>query len=550
MIHAAKHGIGRGSIVIVSLALLLGGCSSESPPEAITHTLGATSTRVTGRTATASFGMVGECGLSHLRIDVDESSYQQPGSRPQASSWASVSVFEVDTCNGGWDVIVSGHGFVDLRNGEFTMSGDLGAARLRTTVDVQDWRSGAVVPVAVDLTWTGVGEASVGKDRSNADQDGVKHRYRGDSIARDAHTSGAIDLSFFGIDVPMPGVGSLHQHRYAHTTIETKRPIAPTIEYFYAYPSEVYPEGIVTLAWWVRGSEPMSVSIDGGVGDVTGLGYVAVVAHETTTYTLTASNVRGSDSARFTVTVLPSPEPDAYEDNDHVARATPIGVDEYGNLHFFDYALTITPGDVDWFVFTIEGPAVVSANVWPHDWDLVTIVGLFDDTVTPVEGYESWRETQLEAGTYYLAVTGNPDGDFTGDHTRSGSYTLHVASLRMPPDDELEPNDGPWEATPIELDHASGPLTITPRDVDWFTFEVDAPVRLVASITYSNTLYPLIALYDASVDHVAGYSSWLEADLEPGRYFVAMSAEPDYALQGDHDAFGFYSFTLTAQALE
>ncbi|HET8733282.1 MAG TPA: hypothetical protein VFM45_05855, partial [Anaeromyxobacteraceae bacterium] len=77
-------------------------------------------------------------------------------------------------------------------------------------------------------------------------------------------------------------------------------PSPPSIASFAASPSSVAPGGSSTLSWSVTGAT--TLSIDGGVGVVTGTSR-AVTPASTTTYTLTATNAGGSSTATATVTV-------------------------------------------------------------------------------------------------------------------------------------------------------------------------------------------------------------------------------------------------------
>jgi PKD repeat protein len=79
--------------------------------------------------------------------------------------------------------------------------------------------------------------------------------------------------------------------------------IGPTIESFTATPDAIAPGEVSTLAWSVRGTDPIELAIDQGVGTVTGEEGAQVAPEKTTVYTLTASNATGSDSASVTVTV-------------------------------------------------------------------------------------------------------------------------------------------------------------------------------------------------------------------------------------------------------
>ena len=79
---------------------------------------------------------------------------------------------------------------------------------------------------------------------------------------------------------------------------------APVISSFTAQPSSVAPNQPVTLAWAASGAA--SISIDQGIGDVTGRSAITVYPTQTTTYVLSASNSSGSTTANATVTVATS----------------------------------------------------------------------------------------------------------------------------------------------------------------------------------------------------------------------------------------------------
>ncbi len=88
-------------------------------------------------------------------------------------------------------------------------------------------------------------------------------------------------------------------------------PSTPTISFFSASPASVTPGSSSTLSWNTSGAT--SLSINQGVGTVTGLTSKSVSPTATTTYILTATNSAGSVTAQTTVTVSPvvtPPTPD------------------------------------------------------------------------------------------------------------------------------------------------------------------------------------------------------------------------------------------------
>ena len=91
------------------------------------------------------------------------------------------------------------------------------------------------------------------------------------------------------------------------TVIVTAPAGGPIIASFTATPGSVVAGAAVALAWSV--SQATSLSIDQGVGTVTGAG-VSTTPPASTTYRLTATNSKGSATAAVTVTVAPAvPKP-------------------------------------------------------------------------------------------------------------------------------------------------------------------------------------------------------------------------------------------------
>ncbi len=83
----------------------------------------------------------------------------------------------------------------------------------------------------------------------------------------------------------------------------------PVINSFIASPSSISLGSSTTLSWNV--SNATSVTIDHGVGTVGSSGSTIVLPATTTTYTLTASNAAGSDTATALVIVSGVPSPPA-----------------------------------------------------------------------------------------------------------------------------------------------------------------------------------------------------------------------------------------------
>jgi predicted secreted Zn-dependent protease len=81
----------------------------------------------------------------------------------------------------------------------------------------------------------------------------------------------------------------------------------PQITAFSAQPAAMIQGQSATLSWSVTGAT--GLSLNNGIGDVTGATSRTVSPSATTTYVLTASNAAGSVTASTTLTVTPASQP-------------------------------------------------------------------------------------------------------------------------------------------------------------------------------------------------------------------------------------------------
>jgi PKD repeat protein len=117
--------------------------------------------------------------------------------------------------------------------------------------------------------------------------------------------------------------GNTDDRRRTVSVVECIDP--PTIGAFQAIPNDIFAGDATTLTWNVAGADPVTLTIDHSVGDVSSESSVQVSPPATTTYTLTASNTAGSASATTTVNVsevVSEPEP-----NVSTALVEPVGTD-------------------------------------------------------------------------------------------------------------------------------------------------------------------------------------------------------------------------------
>jgi len=129
------------------------------------------------------------------------------------------------------------------------------------------------------------------------------------------------------------------------------------------------------------------------------------------------------------------------EPNNSIATAQFIGPENYpANAFAFDGFLTT--GDVDYISLTFAQPVSLTAltvSVPTAFADVDTRIGVFNSVGTLIIddndsglGSFSLLQVQLEAGTYYIAVTGGPDTTFSGDHGVTGGYKLIVGFNVIP----------------------------------------------------------------------------------------------------------------------
>jgi hypothetical protein len=84
---------------------------------------------------------------------------------------------------------------------------------------------------------------------------------------------------------------------------ECVTPDTPVIARFAANPTSIFPGDSSVLSWDVRNAD--TLSIDQGIGSVPSAGTTTVSPLETTSYTLTATNVSGTVTATQTVRIIP-----------------------------------------------------------------------------------------------------------------------------------------------------------------------------------------------------------------------------------------------------
>lgn len=139
------------------------------------------------------------------------------------------------------------------------------------------------------------------------------------------------------------------------TVVVNTPPSPPSISSFTATPSAILAGQSSTLSWTV--SNATALSIDGGIGTVTGSS-LSVTPASTTTYILTASNGAGSVTASVTVTVSVSAPPPTI--NSFIAAPSTITAGQSATLSWI--VSNATSISIDNGIGAVTSPGFVTVN--------------------------------------------------------------------------------------------------------------------------------------------------------------------------------------------
>ena len=309
-------------------------------------------------------------------------------------------------------------------------------------------------------------------------------------------------------------------------------PGAPTIDSFTALPSTIDEGGSSTLEWSLSGEAATTVTIDNGVGEVTGSSSVEVSPTDTTTYTLTASNANGSDTETAQVTVSgtdPDPDPTPAPPGSVDAPTTLSGsltqnsIMRSGKVYFIEsdvtvptnITLTIEPGAVIKFSTCYRG-ACNTANDRTFYADIIVegaivangtaaqpivFTGIRDDTVggdTNSDGgstapeAESWGEILLKSGAVGTFANVEFRYGLVGITTQGADLTVDTIKVQDARTAILiSPNDSPTVSDLSTTRVNFGGVTVTggqmSQNAVWgrgdALFIVDADVYVASSAT-------------------------------------------------------------------
>jgi multiple sugar transport system substrate-binding protein len=289
--------------------------------------------------------------------------------------------------------------------------------------------------VVMDLVLVGSGDLQTTKTKQQWDGGDGKVKTQTTDEYRQAEVTGTVLVRGVPVEVENASYrwGALRSvsTKTTYTGVKASKPSKDvSIQYFYAWPDLIREGEPAYLDWQVSGRDPVTLTIEPDVGDVSGTNSVTVWPTETTTYTLTARNRWSEASAEVTVNVRPPLLPDACEPNDDRDMATPW------DDACVDTLLNLVPHDVDWFVVdldravdadrrtsTADGIAATSTRCSPCLTRPANSIAIIDDW----DGLDPFIEIDLMPGRYWVAITGYGDFDFVGSHWREGAYEVRFA---------------------------------------------------------------------------------------------------------------------------
>ena len=207
----------------------------------------------------------------------------------------------------------------------------------------------------------------------------------------------------------------------------------PTIDIFSATPSAIIQGGSSDLNCFVTNAD--TVSIDQGIGDVTGTTSYIVTPAATTTYTLTATNAYGSVTSSVTVTVGQLPSVDISESPETITEgetailswtsvnAESCSIDQGIGAVALSGSMAVTPSVTTVYTITAtntSGTATDSVNVTVNNLPVVSITAAPIEIIVGSSSTLTW--TSSGADTISLS---HGIGDVTGttSYSVSPSFT-------------------------------------------------------------------------------------------------------------------------------
>jgi hypothetical protein len=147
--------------------------------------------RFRGAFASASFFADDGCVASYIDVSASDGRVQAAPGHPEVQSGANLSLYQYDYCAG--TTLLAGYGFAALDADAFQID-RLTSATLHTTIAVDDWVSGASIPVEVNLAWSGTGATVRESNQYHSRSPDFTYNVRYTATSRAATAAGAVTL--------------------------------------------------------------------------------------------------------------------------------------------------------------------------------------------------------------------------------------------------------------------------------------------------------------------------------------------------------------------
>lgn len=142
-----------------------------------------------GQNASASFSQYDECNSKYISVFAFTSRTKDAPGAPTEQMGVDLYISNYNFCTGE-----SSSGYGSSPNAKFTIDNQLNSATLTGTFPVSDYSSSTTKTVNVNLTWTGTGLSTKGRNNSFYQTPTSVSRYRSNGEYRDAQISGSITL--------------------------------------------------------------------------------------------------------------------------------------------------------------------------------------------------------------------------------------------------------------------------------------------------------------------------------------------------------------------
>jgi hypothetical protein len=176
-------------------------------------TAAAESTTFKGASAFASFTSTAPdgCLVTYAGITASDERIKESGGKPQTISEVYVTVYLVNICTDPFEVLVDAFGQAQLSAEALQVDKNLNSATLNTTIEACNYLPGVPncvpIPVAINLTWSGIGPVRNEKSQYQFDDGSCKVHSAYNGSIRDAVATGSMTAP--GINfTPEPSVSA------------------------------------------------------------------------------------------------------------------------------------------------------------------------------------------------------------------------------------------------------------------------------------------------------------------------------------------------------